>query len=427
MMKRTWIVLIFVASIAWTGVYAQDVDYVRYVVKNLASKEMKGRGYVDEGDERAADFIASQYKRFGLKPLLKNYFQEYQLSINTFPGKMLVMADGKELKPAYDYLVALSSPGREQAFGLRWLLNDSVSSSERFSALRNEDLSQILIVTDKYHKEFADTNILKAGGYIFLKDSTRRLTWKASDGLKMKDYVVLQMREGVISPQTKFVYLAFENRFREKYISRNVIGMIPGYAQPDSLVVITAHYDHLGMMGKNTLFPGANDNASGVAALLDFSRHFSIPGNEPYYTMVFIATSGEEAGLLGANFCAENPPFDLSKVRFLLNFDMVGTGSEGIGLVNGDTLVNYARLLERINESRNYVKQIHRRGESCNSDHCPFFRKGVPSFFIYTAGKEWPYYHHPEDNAQGPPFTEYVGFFDLIRDFIKELSKPSKK
>ncbi len=47
-MKRTWIVLIFVASIAWTGVYAQDVDYVRYVVKNLASKEMKGRGYVDE-------------------------------------------------------------------------------------------------------------------------------------------------------------------------------------------------------------------------------------------------------------------------------------------------------------------------------------------------------------------------------------------
>lgn len=426
-MTRTWIVVIFIVINAWARIYAQDLDYVRYVVKNLASKEMKGRGYVDDGDERTAHFIASQYKRFGLKPLLKNYFQEYHFSINTFPGKMLVMADGKELKPAYDYLVALSSPGREQPFGLRWLLNDSLPSSERFWALHNEDHSQILVVTDKYHKEFADTNILKAGGYIFLRDSTSRLTWKASDGLKVKDYVVLQIREGVISSQTKIVYLAFENRFREKYKSRNVIGMIPGYAQPDSLVVITAHYDHLGMMGKNTMFPGTNDNASGVATLLDFARHFSIPGNEPYYSMVFIATSGEEVGLLGAHFCAEAPPFDLPKVKFLLNFDMVGTGSEGIGLVNGDTLVNYARLIERINESRNYVKQIHRRGESCNSDHCPFFRKGVPSFFIYTVGKEWPYYHHPDDNEQGPPFTGYVGFFDLIRDFIKELNKSSNK
>jgi aminopeptidase YwaD len=426
-MKKLGFVFVLIAGLAWGSLYAQDVDYARFVAKTLASTEMKGRGYVDKGDERAARFIASQYKRFGLKPLLKNYFQEYQLSINTFPDKMLVMEDGLELKPAKDYLVALPSPGRQQAYGLRWLVNDSLPSSERMKELLNEDLSGMLVVTDKYHKEFADTNLLKAGGYVFLKDSTRRLTWRASDGLRLKDYVVLQMREGVITPETKYVYLDFENRFRENYTSRNLIGMIPGWAQPDSMVVITAHYDHLGMMGSQTMFPGANDNASGVAALLDFARHYSIPGNEPYYTMVFVATSGEEAGLLGATYCATHPPFDLSKVRFLFNFDMVGTGSEGIGLVNGDTLVNYALRMERINEAHHYVKHIQRRGESCNSDHCPFFRKGVPSFFIYTAGKEWPYYHHPDDNAQGPPFTEYVGFFDLMRDFINSLGKPSRK
>lgn len=414
--------MIFVAMFV-SSTFAQDVDYARFVVKSLASKEMKGRGYAEGGDKKAAHFIAQQYKRFGLKPMLKSYFQEYALSINTFPGKMTVLAEGIELKPARDYLVALSSPGRQQAFGLRWLLNDSLHSSDAIKNLQNEDLSQVLVVTDKYHQEFADSNYLKAGGYIYLKDSLNRLIWKASNGLKLKDYVILQMREGVITSETKYLYLNYANRFRDKYISQNVIGWIPGIVEPDTFVVLTAHYDHLGMMGQQTFFPGANDNASGVAALLDFARHYSIPGNEPYYSIIFIATSGEEAGLLGAKYCADHPPFDLSKVKFLLNFDMVGTGSEGIGLVNGDTLVNFALRMERINDARKYVKQIHRRGESCNSDHCPFFCKGVPSFFIYTAGKEWPYYHQPEDNEQGPPFTEYIGFFDLVRDFIYSLGK----
>lgn len=419
--------LLFVSLVSPGSLRAQDVDYARYVVRSLASPEMKGRGYVDKGDEKAARFIAGQFKRFGLKPVMKNYFQEYPLSINTFPGKMQVIVEGRELKPATDYLVALSSPGRQQAYGLRWLINDSLPGSELFRELQNEDLSQMLVVTDKFHKELADTNLLKAGGYIFLKDSTHRLTWKASDGLKLRDFVVLHMREGTITPQTKYIYLDFENRFRDKYISRNVLGMIPGRVQPDTLIVLTAHYDHLGMMGNQTLFPGANDNASGVAALLDFARHYSIPGNEPYYSVVFIALSGEEAGLLGARYCADNPPFDLGKVKFLINFDMVGTGSEGIGLVNGEKLISYAERMEKINEARKYVKQVHRRGESCNSDHCPFYQKGVPAFFIYTAGREWPYYHQPEDNAQGPPFTEYVGFFDLVRDFIHSLSPVTRK
>ncbi|MGC8864236.1 MAG: M28 family metallopeptidase [Bacteroidales bacterium] len=418
--------LLLVSSISSGNLWAQDVDYARYVVKSLASPEMKGRGYVEKGDERAARFIAGQFKKFGLKPVLKNYFQEYSLSINTFPGVMRVIADGRELMPARDYLVALSSPGRQQAYGLRWLINDSLPDSELFKGLQQEDLSQILVVTDKFHKELADSNLLKAGGYIFMKDCTHRLFWKASDGLKLHDFVVLQMCEGTITPQTQYIFLDFENHFNEKYASRNVLGIIPGRVQPDTLIVLTAHYDHLGMMGKQTLFPGANDNASGVAALLDFARHYSIPGNEPYYSMVFIALSGEEAGLLGSRFCAANPPFELGKVKFLINFDMVGTGSEGIGLVNGEILTRYAERIEKINEEKKYVKQIHRRGESCNSDHCPFYQKGVPAFFIYTAGKEWPYYHQPEDNAQGPPFTGYVGFFDLVRDFIHSLSPTSR-
>jgi Zn-dependent M28 family amino/carboxypeptidase len=92
---------------------------------------------------------------------------------------------------------------------------------------------------------------------------------------------------------------------------------VPGTLHPDSFVVFTAHYDHLGLMGRHNFFPGANDNASGVALLIslaDYFQHHPQP-----YSVVFLAFSGEEAGLLGSGYFADHPPIKLSSVRFLIN------------------------------------------------------------------------------------------------------------
>src|SRR5690606_28250433 len=159
-----------------------------------------------------------------------------------------------------------------------------------------------------------------------------------------------------------------ESEFNPEFKARNVVGMIEG-KNKDSIIVITAHYDHLGKVGE-TIFPGANDNASGTAFLLSLAKHYA--KKQPNYTLVFIAFAAEEAGLIGSYHFAENPMVDLRKIKFLLNFDIMGAGEEGIQIVNSSIFTKEYELLNQINSKKNYVKQIKKRGESCNSDHCPF-------------------------------------------------------
>jgi len=100
---------------------------------------------------------------------------------------------------------------------------------------------------------------------------------------------------------------------------------------------------------------------------------------------------------------------------------MVGTGSEGITMVNAVQLPAYFEKMEKLNADKEYVLKVAKRGESCNSDHCPFYQKGVPAVFIYSMGKEHTEYHNPYDTAEKVPFTEYEDIFRLIRDFMDSL------
>jgi Zn-dependent M28 family amino/carboxypeptidase len=177
----------------------------------------------------------------------------------------------------------------------------------------------------------------------------------------------------------------------KKHKTQNVVGFVEGIKYPDSFFVFTAHYDHIGMMGKDVIFPGANDNASGTAMIMDLAKHYS--KSKPEYSIVFIAFSGEEAGLYGSRFFSENPLFPLEKIKLLINLDMVGTGSDGIAFVNGSVFTDLFEIVNQINEEKNYLKRIKARGEACNSDHCFFYQKGVPAFFIYSMGKEHMHYH----------------------------------
>jgi Zn-dependent M28 family amino/carboxypeptidase len=182
--------------------------------------------------------------------------------------------------------------------------------------------------------------------------------------------------------------------------------------------VITAHYDHLGGMGSETYFPGANDNASGVTMLLSLARYY---GAHPQpYTMAFICFSGEEAGLLGSKYFSENPLIKLSNIRLLLNLDLEGTGDEGITVVNSTIYKPEFAVLNQVNDEFHYLVKIYPRGKAANSDHYWFSEKGVPAIFMYTMGGIKAY-HDVYDISATLPLTKYEDLFKLLVKFNAKL------
>ena len=102
---------------------------------------------------------------------------------------------------------------------------------------------------------------------------------------------------------------------------------------------------------------------------------------------------------------------------------MVGTGSAGITVVNGRVYKEAFQKLAEINEEQLLLKEVKARGEACNSDHCPFYMKGVPSFFIYTRGDEYQEYHNVKDRNADLPLTEYEDLFRLMIEFIDNIDE----
>lgn len=220
-----------------------------------------------------------------------------------------------------------------------------------------------------------------------------------------------------------FQYYSFEkNRdippvIYEGYRTQNVCGFVPG--ECDSLMVFSAHYDHLGMHG-DTIFYGAHDNASGTAAVLDLARMATM--KRPYYTMVFLLFSGEEAGLLGSRYAAEHPLFNYAKVRLLCNIDMFCGGDEGFMVVNANDSSTSAFVDQMVSYSSGHGKKvdIKRRNNAPNSDHY-WFSLVCPSIFIYTLGGPYGGYHSPTDTCAGCGLGHYQDFLEIISSMAKLL------
>ena len=171
-------------------------------------------------------------------------------------------------------------------------------------------------------------------------------------------------------------------------------------------------------MGRDTYFPGANDNASGISVLLNLEKYYA--NRKPEYTLVFIAFGAEELGLKGSEYYVTNPIFQLDKIKFLMNFDIAGTGDDGIRVVNGSVYPEQFEQLQQINERQGLLKEVKVRGEACNSDHCPFHNHGVPSFYIYTLGGIQAY-HDVHDQPETLPLTEFEDLFRLVVEFVGSL------
>jgi aminopeptidase YwaD len=422
-LMRKIITLLLVALVS--NVRAQDIDYALRIIDTLASPSMEGRGYVNGGDRKAAVFISNEFEKDGLKRFGTDYYQKFALAVNTFPGKVNVRMDGKSLTPGIDYLVDASSPSLNGTFKIVKLNRKTFKSLTRFKRFSHRDYSQKVILVDKQGIDkkqlaFLDSlrkyNFLNAKALVYINDS--KLMWSGSAARQQLPYVKIDITRNVYNQKAKSIAFDIESRFEKAYTTQNVLGYVQGSLQPDSFLVFTAHYDHLGRMGEKVYFPGANDNASGTAMVLDLARYYAQPEHKPRYSMVFTAVSGEETGLLGSTYLARHPLFPLKAVRFLVNLDMMGTGSEGITMVNGTVFPKAYNLMVKINADNEYILTVKNRGESCNSDHCPFYQKGVPAVFLYAMGKEDTEYHNVSDKAANLPLTEYKDIFRLVRDFM---------
>ena len=393
----------------------------REILNDLCSDEMMGRGYVRFGHVKAAKYIQEYYKSIQLKQFKKGtYLQPFKIKANTFPNDLNVSIDGKPLNEGVDYILDPSSGTAKGKFGLI-----KVDQKNLMDFLDEVSLSKIknfegkVLVLNTLNSNNPDTlsifNELKIGLSMIcpiIWVNNEKFTWSISR--EVAEFPILELKDSLIWDADS-VYLDVENVFLRDIVTHNVIGCISGLKKKS--IIISAHYDHLGMMGK-AIFPGANDNASGVAMLLSLANYFS--DKSPKYNLVFIAFGAEEAGILGSKYYVENPLFPLDDIKFVLNLDIMGTGDEGITVVNGLLHKKQFKQLTSINKKQEYLSKIKIRGRAANSDHYWFSQLGIPSFFIYTMGGIKAY-HDVYDRSETLPMSEFNDLFHLLIDFIEAI------
>ena len=418
-MRRRLFFLFF--NILSFSLFSQDIDYARKIVDTLTSNYFSGRGAVNDGEKKAANYIAKEFKLLGLKQFDNTFFQEFHYPTNTFPSKMEVRLDKGQLIAGEDFIVDPSSSGVNGIFKTVWYTDDNVPTKKELKKLVLINFFQdkfIVIDSEDKESEVFSTlrlNLVEAAGIIKIEDT--KLTQSLSS--IHNDYGSLTIKRESISRHNKRIELFIQQKFIRNYQSQNVIGYVEGTVHPDSLIVLSAHYDHLGMMGNEVYFPGANDNASGVAMLLNLAYHYTHK-EPPTKSIIFIAFGAEEAGLIGSKYFVENPLVDLNKINFVFNMDLMGTGEAGATIVNGVDFESHFKHLEIINNKSNYLSVIKKRGKAANSDHYWFSEKGIPSFFIYLMGGIKAY-HDIDDISKTLPLTKFEDSFRLIRDFVDEL------
>lgn len=413
--------IILITSIFFSNIInAQDIKYAKKVIKTLSSAKYQGRGYEKNGHELAAKFIESQLKKNKIQKFGKSYSQKFLLNSNTFSGKMSIIFGKEILEPAIDFVVKGYSASINAKLKTEIITPELINDSIEFAIFCEKIFSDKIIIIDtfglknnafnKKYKEITQENTLNAPCIIEMSEKLPPFV----PAQVIKPYIGFSIIKKPNRPLPDSVFISIESDLEINIESSNIAGTIKG--EKDSFIVFTAHYDHIGKMGRDIFFPGANDNASGVAMVLALAKYFSKREYTPKYSIAFIFFSGEELGLLGSKYYTENPLFELSKIKYLFNLDMVGSGDKGIQIVNSSLYLDVYEILNTINSEKNYLPEIKKRGPAANSDHYFFHAKGVKSFFIYTLG-EYKEYHNVYDNSTNLPLNKFVELMNLLIDF----------
>jgi len=219
----------------------------------------------------------------------------------------------------------------------------------------------------------------------------------------------------------------------------NVVGILDG-SDPvlkNETIVIGAHYDHLGRGGEGSLAPregdihhGADDNASGVAGMLELARIFSADRKNLKRSLVFIAFSGEEEGLLGSNFYVNHPIVPLDKTVAMINMDMIGRMKEnklmigGVGTASGWREMIAPANLIRSDPAKQFALTLNEDGYG-PSDHSSFYSKQVPVLFFFTGTHDD--YHKPSDTADKINYEDEARVISFITNIVRSIGANAQR
>jgi len=223
---------------------------------------------------------------------------------------------------------------------------------------------------------------------------------------------------------------------RQQTDADNIVGCIPGVgfgaetSGASGVVVLGAHYDHLGFGDSSSLSPGiraihhgADDNASGTAALLEVARQLQAEGPFPR-TILFIAFAGEERGLLGSGYYTANPLLPLEQTTAMVNLDMVGRLVDDKLIIHGTgTGSNFDRLVDQF-VSKAGFSVAKEPGGYGPSDHSSFYARKIPVLHVFTGSHTD--YHRPTDTADKVNYAGMARISDLIANLVREFATASE-
>jgi len=443
-------------------------DLYRHI-EVLTSDSLEGRETGEPGQKKAAAYLKNQFRRMGLLPVSlegkETYEQVFALKNKRKQKVSLIAAENiffhssdfihggrfnqvvqDTLNLVFtgygnpDDLEKIVSPGRAVFFlqsgpGINFHEKIDLMLKKGFEYIfisygNNEDeFDQFLQVANRYENtsESWSQDQIREGhiffipprlGSLIMDTEIDRLIKAADKSLKgaKKPFSKLNEASVILSanPEDSLVY------------TENILGFIEGADKPDECVIISAHYDHLGKSG-DQIYRGADDNASGTASLMEVAEAFSLArkaGSFPSRSILFIAFTGEEKGLLGSNFYVGHPVFSLDETVLNLNIDMIGRSesmdSSYVYLIGSDKLsLELHEISEKINST--YTKLIldytYNDDQDPNrfyyrSDHYNFARNRIPILFYFTGTHED--YHRPSDTIEKIRFDNMVKISRLV-------------
>jgi aminopeptidase YwaD len=429
----------------------QTLDNLKAHIQYLADDKLEGRRTGTKGEELAMQYIISQFKEIGLAPKGTEYYPQ-NFPVNDgkqMDGVTEFVINGNTLEAGKDFFIFPFSPDQKiealpsvalQEVGMPWFF-DLKETLET-----NKDNPHFDLV-DYIRTNFKGINDRGAAAMIFYNTSSidDKLTFDPKDKSEKLAipavYVSKDVAKKYFSDKSATLNIKLRTSISEKVrTGHNVIGYIDNRAA--TTVILGAHYDHLGYgedgNSRNTshepaIHNGADDNASGTAALIELARKLksSKATNNNY---LFIAFSGEELGLFGSKYFTEHPTIDLKNVDYMINMDMVGRLNDstkvvtigGYGTSPGWPDFKPAGLAPpggRPYITSRFIIKIDSSGTG-PSDHTSFYRKDIPVLFYFTGLHAD--YHKPSDDADKINYNGEKSIINHIMTVISVLDKQPK-
>jgi len=458
-------VLLFTCAIAAQETLEPSAAKIQQHVTYLASDELDGRRTGTAGANEAAKYIAKEFERLGLRPAPATDSRKINVMsaryLQTFPyigrvelGKnnVLSVRSGETLnfRVGEDWMPLGISTNKKLDFTEVVFAGYGISANE----LNHNDYkgtyskTQVAVIQkgtpdgDNPHGKFTTAGQLRfkvaaaqsAGvGALLIISSEDDLKNDALARLHYDNAGLAGIPVAVISKKTaeklanaKQVTLATDV-VRVDVAAHNVVGVIEG-SDPvlkDESIVIGAHYDHLGRGGEGSLAAregeihhGADDNASGTAGVLELARIFSTQRPKLKRTLVFIAFSGEEEGLLGSNYYVNHPLMPLDKTVAMINMDMIGRMKDRKLVVGGVGTAKEWRQL--INTGSNGAFELTMNEDGYGpSDHSSFYSKQIPVLFFWTGTHND--YHKPSDTFEKINYNDEARILSLVARIVKDV------